>query len=58
MTATLLATARVKRKTLVESSTAMMMINTGIEVPNKVSNIMAKINCGMAIMTSTTRESS
>ena len=54
-TTTFMETARASRNTRVESSTAMMMIRTGIDVPNMVSSSSAKISCGMAIRTSTIR---
>ncbi|MCY1378460.1 hypothetical protein D9M69_660990 [compost metagenome] len=57
-TTTFAATARVRRNTRVESSTAMMPISMGTDVPNRVSSSRAKISCGMAIITSTRRDSS
>ncbi len=55
MTTTFMATARLSRKTRVESNTAMMTMRLISEVPTIDSRTSAKIKSGMAIRTSTAR---
>ena len=57
MTTMFIATARARRKTRVESISAMTMIMLTIEVPRMVSSRSAKISAGIAISTSTMRDS-
>jgi hypothetical protein len=53
-----LPSARASRKTLVESSKAIVMIKTGIEEPKPLRRINARINGGIESMTSTMRDKS
>ena len=48
--------ARARRNTLGESTTAMVRISTGIEEPNTPSTISARMSGGIERMTSTSRD--